>query len=59
MLAMLVCSYYCMEGLACNYLFQGLSDVRGTKTPPDQPGLATSPYLQEGDVFAGAAALLA
>ena len=48
-----------MEGLACDYLFQGLSDVRGAKTPPDQPGLATSPDLQEVDVFAGAAALLA
>ena len=48
-----------MKGLACDYLFQGLSDVRGAKTPPDQPGLATSPDLQEVDVFAGAAALLA
>ena len=56
---MLAYSYYCMEGLACDYLFQGLSDVRGIKTPPDQPGLATSPDLQDADVFAGAAALLA
>ena len=52
---MLAYSYYCMEGLACDYLFQG---ARGAKTPSDQPGLATSPDLQEADVFAGAAALL-
>ena len=58
-LALLAHSYYCMKDLASYYLFQGLSDVSGTKTPSDQPGLPTSPDLQEADIFAGAAALLA